>query len=127
MSWRESASCIGHDPDLWFAGLDTDTPSHTAADRENTRRAIAICAGCPVQTECLEDAIGMGAAGDVAGIRGGVTVDARRRVRKSRKRTRQCSECGTGFLPREARQITCANPACRAANNRRKQRERRAS
>lgn len=37
--------CCWHDPDLWFA----ESP-------ENLERAKQLCAGCPIQVECLAGA-----------------------------------------------------------------------
>jgi hypothetical protein len=46
-------------------------------------QALAFCASCPVQFECLEDALERKAYEDF-GIRGGATSADRRRLRKSR-------------------------------------------
>lgn len=48
--WAEQAACIGHDPALWDF-------SHGGSDGRSKRRARAICAGCPVITQCLEYAL----------------------------------------------------------------------
>ena len=64
--WREVAACAETDPELWF-------PSKGGA---NGRAAKKICGGCPVQAECLQDAL---ESGDVLhGIRGGVSARNRR-------------------------------------------------
>lgn len=72
--WRERALCAGADPELWFpAALDrgaTD-PAHPAL-----APAIAVCHRCPVERDCLADAI---ATGDRWGIRGGMTPVQRAR------------------------------------------------
>ncbi|WP_125968937.1 WhiB family transcriptional regulator [Bifidobacterium samirii] len=40
--WRDRASCRGMDPDMWFS-----------TERSwRTRRAIRVCASCPVRVEC---------------------------------------------------------------------------
>lgn len=36
----DRAGCVGHDPETWFRTTQK-------------RRALAICSGCPVRTECL--------------------------------------------------------------------------
>jgi WhiB family redox-sensing transcriptional regulator len=41
--WRDKASCVGHDPDIWF-------PAST--DSATLDTALAICRGCPVVVEC---------------------------------------------------------------------------
>lgn len=46
--WRNSAACLGVDPDLWF-------PLGRAPDQEV--QAKAICARCPVQRQCLDEAM----------------------------------------------------------------------
>jgi WhiB family redox-sensing transcriptional regulator len=46
--WRFSAACAGEDPDLFFPS------GRSAGARRQTAHAKAICAGCPVQAECLE-------------------------------------------------------------------------
>ena len=64
--WREVAACAQTDPELWF-------PTKGGA---NGRAAKKICGGCPVQVECLQDAL---ESGDVLyGIRGGVSARNRR-------------------------------------------------
>ena len=65
-SWREVAACAQTDPELWF-------PTKGGA---NGLHAKQICGGCPVQAECLQDAL---ESGDVLhGIRGGVSARNRR-------------------------------------------------
>jgi len=63
--WRVSAACRGHpDADLFFA---PQTPLNVA-------RALEICHGCPVQTDCAREALD----GHVEhGIWGGLTEDDR--------------------------------------------------
>lgn len=55
------AACWGQDPDLWDQDV---TRKH--ADRQ---RALDICAGCPVQVECLEEAREIGAKAMIWGGR----------------------------------------------------------
>ena len=70
--WREDAACRDADPELFFAHDDA-----------TTQRAIAICAGCPVRTACLEHAL---AAGERHGIWGGTTEHDRRQLMRHRRR-----------------------------------------
>lgn len=69
--WRGRAACIGVDTEIFF-------PVH----RNRNETAMAICAGCPVRTECLTAALDeegpITAHGISYGIRGGKTADARR-------------------------------------------------
>lgn len=57
MTWMTQGSCLGEDPDLWFA----DIRSKEAA------KAALICSGCPVQALCATYA----ASEDMEGIWGG--------------------------------------------------------
>lgn len=47
--WQQKAACMGADPDLWF-------PPPNGGQKQ-ARQARAICADCPVRTECLAYAI----------------------------------------------------------------------
>lgn len=67
--WLVFAACRDADPDLFFP-----------ANREEAEQALAICASCPVQPECLSYAL---EAGERFGIWGGLTEKERRkRLRK---------------------------------------------
>ena len=46
--WRTQAACLGHDPELFFP---------QPADREGEDEAIAICRRCPVEADCLAEAM----------------------------------------------------------------------
>ena len=72
-SWHERAECRNHFPDIWFP-IAGDHRGQWAA-------AKAICATCPVATECLDYAI---AADERWGCWGGMTPDERRRIKKER-------------------------------------------
>ncbi|SDN11221.1 WhiB family transcriptional regulator [Streptomyces wuyuanensis] len=61
--WREQAACSGREADELFA----------EATRQN--KAKAICAKCPVQTECLAEALDTGVR---FGVWGGMTERERR-------------------------------------------------
>lgn len=51
LAWRSLAACQGTDPELFFPpGRDDRATAQIAA-------AKAICASCPVVTECLEFAL----------------------------------------------------------------------
>ena len=67
----------GADADLFF-------PERGAS----TRRAKAICDGCPVRGECLDYAL---AHGEKFGIWGGLSERERRRVRRERSVARKAS------------------------------------
>lgn len=63
-TWRSAAACTVEEPSM-FDGLAAAPASLT-----QLRRAVGICATCPVATRCLVEAI---KAGDV-GLRGGVLL-----------------------------------------------------
>lgn len=64
MKWRAEAACIGEDPELFF-------------DPRRLDSARRVCAGCPVRTECLRDAL---ARQDRWAVRGGRTPRERRQL-----------------------------------------------
>jgi WhiB family redox-sensing transcriptional regulator len=65
--WISRAACAGVDSSLFFP-----------AKGENLDAAMAICAGCPVKTECLTFAL----EHDCQGIWGGTTARERARLRR---------------------------------------------
>ena len=67
--WRDHAACIGK-PTRWFYAAERW--------RELNELALAICAGCPVRLECLEDAIAFEVGDRVTfGVRGGLLAGER--------------------------------------------------
>lgn len=102
------AACRDHPPALWFPGSNLDA----------SVQARQICVLCPVMPECLVT------AGDLDGIRGGLTLDERRAhmipaVALERAQLRAgwkpCLECGELFKPRRANHRVCQK---RCANRR---------
>lgn len=77
LAWQDYGNCRGADADLFF-------PERGAS----TRRAKAICDGCPVRRECLDYAL---AHGEKFGIWGGLSERERRRVRRERSVARKAS------------------------------------
>jgi WhiB family redox-sensing transcriptional regulator len=69
-SWRESAACKGLDPAIFFPPEEKDEAL-----------AKAICATCPVRSECLEWAM----ATNQEGIWGGTNETERRRLKRRRR------------------------------------------
>ena len=68
--WHADAECSDFDTDLWFP-----------AKGQSSRPAYDICGRCPVRDECLAEALA-----DVSldhGIRGGLSVAARKQRRKT--------------------------------------------
>lgn len=47
--WRHKAACNGQPTNWWF-------PDATGPANPNTQRALALCAGCDVQVQCLAHA-----------------------------------------------------------------------
>lgn len=62
--WRLYANCIGLDQEIFYPQRG-----------ESTRPAKAICAGCEVRLDCLEDAI---ARREPYGVWGGKSTEERR-------------------------------------------------
>ncbi|GAA2773802.1 WhiB family transcriptional regulator [Saccharopolyspora taberi] len=72
--WRADAACQDMDPEL-FAPASYEGPGAVQAEA-----AKAVCAGCPVVDECLQGAI---AQEDDTTVRGGMTPEERRALRRS--------------------------------------------
>ena len=72
--WRLDASCRDSNPDLFFP------IGETGPAVEQTDAAKSVCAGCPVQVECLEFAL---ATNQEAGVWGATTEEERRKLRKT--------------------------------------------
>lgn len=83
--WTAAAACTGM-TELFFpawGGEDRrQLPAHVVAQ---VAEATAICAGCPVRPECLDDAV---KRGEQHGVWGGrlFTSSTAGRLRKARKR-----------------------------------------
>ncbi len=71
--WRAGASCIEHDPELFFpAGI-------MGASARAISEAKAVCGGCPVRAECLEYAV---TTAQRFGVWGGTDEEERRLIRR---------------------------------------------
>lgn len=70
--WRQRARCRDEDPELFFP-VGTTGPAVDA----QVASARAVCRACPVRRDCLAWAL---AAGEPAGVWGGLTADERRVV-----------------------------------------------
>lgn len=73
VSWQDQANCRGVDPDIFFP-LPKDVPAE--------RTAKAVCAACPVRSECLDYALDHRMD---SGIWGGLTEKERRVILKRRR------------------------------------------
>jgi WhiB family transcriptional regulator, redox-sensing transcriptional regulator len=79
VSWRQSAACLGGDPELFFP-VGTSGPAVLQVEA-----AKAVCRGCPVAAPCLTWALD---AGVEHGVWGGLTEEERRALRRRRSRVR---------------------------------------
>ncbi|MBN3933234.1 WhiB family transcriptional regulator [Streptomyces verrucosisporus] len=75
-AWQEEAACaaaveVVKDPDLFFPGK--------RESEQRIRIAKGICSSCAVGEKCLEAAL---ECGDTTGIRGGLTEEERRAIRR---------------------------------------------
>lgn len=66
--WTDQAACVGTNPDMWFRDEHEST---------SYREARAICAACPVRTECLNWAL---ETKTEHGLFGGLTARQRKGV-----------------------------------------------
>ncbi|ASR34584.1 transcription factor WhiB [Prauserella marina] len=77
--WRHEAACRDEDPELFFP------VSAMGPGARQSERAKAVCARCPVRSECLEYAIDTGLD---YGIFGGTTEVERRDLVRARGKTK---------------------------------------
>ncbi|MCQ4207672.1 MULTISPECIES: WhiB family transcriptional regulator [Streptomyces] len=84
MDWRDSATCRGMDPDLFFPIGN----SSTFATLVQIDEAKAVCGRCPVSQQCLTWALN---AGSVEGVWGGTTEAERRSMRRRMARDQRRS------------------------------------
>jgi WhiB family redox-sensing transcriptional regulator len=93
-AWEHRAACVGEDPELFFApgekqrrGVPPEERDHASpADRNAAREgriatAKAVCARCPVRTECLGKAF---ATRSDHGVWAQLTEDERVALRRRR-------------------------------------------
>ncbi len=69
--WRTAAACRGTDPEVFFPVAEAGL-----AHERQVAAAKAVCAGCPVRQECLDEAL----VRIPDGIAGGLTADERRQL-----------------------------------------------
>lgn len=73
-AWREHAACLGDMAAAFYPPLRREKRSAKTTREE---RAKAVCAACPVRTDCLEQAL---LSGERYGIWGGLTDTERSRL-----------------------------------------------
>lgn len=79
-SWRDQASCLDEDPELFFP------IGSTGPALEQIEEAKAVCRRCPVAAQCLSWALD---TGEAFGVWGGLSEDERRAELRRRARARQ--------------------------------------
>jgi WhiB family transcriptional regulator, redox-sensing transcriptional regulator len=92
--WWTLAACQSADPDLFFP------ISGAGPARAQVERAKAVCAGCPVLSDCLRYAL---AAGPLQGVWGGLTEDERRLLRQREAKARMRASRHSGARARATR------------------------
>ncbi len=80
MTWRDEASCVDTDPEVFFP--NAGNPRGRVTDQSKTL-ALSLCAGCRVTVACLEYALSMPLTQDF-GIWGGTTAGQRDKIRRSK-------------------------------------------
>lgn len=78
-AWIDRAVCRDVEAD-WFP--DAHTFVGSGAYKQAKRRLDAICVACPVQAECLEEALRLDTKTDGYGVRAGTTQHERERLRR---------------------------------------------
>jgi WhiB family redox-sensing transcriptional regulator len=81
-NWRDDAACRDTDPDLFFPVGTTGLAVDQIAS------AKAVCASCPVRTECLDFAL---FTNQDSGVWGGTSEDERRKIRRAWMKTRRAA------------------------------------
>ncbi|MEM8618136.1 MAG: WhiB family transcriptional regulator [Actinomycetota bacterium] len=75
--WRTRAACQGEFGSLFYPPLRTEKKS---AKSTREQRAKAVCAACPVRTDCLDHAV---RHGERYGVWGGLTDAERRHLHRA--------------------------------------------
>lgn len=83
MSWRTRANCKGMDPELFVAEPSKVDKANLRYQRREAAAALAVCEGCEVVAECLNDALAAPVGWDL-GVRGGLVASERVRIRLRR-------------------------------------------
>ena len=83
MTWHAQANCLGVSAETFFP---------ERGDNNGVRIALAICTGCTVREQCIDENLD-----EKDGIYGGTTGAQRRKLRSTRTVNRKCLHCGSGF------------------------------
>lgn len=84
MTWHQEAACRGLDPALFFPDKGEDTAP-----------AKAVCQGCDVREECLNEAL---ANDEWSGIFGGMSGRQRARLIRTKPVVVRCLQCGVEIV-----------------------------
>lgn len=103
MTWHAEANCLGVDAEVFFP---------ERGDMAAFRTAVAICQGCPVTEQCLEEN-----AYEKDGVYGGMSGRQRREWRKTADIGRPCLHCGEKFTPRHAQHLLCSDDCKKARHH----------
>lgn len=87
-SWREWAACAGE----WDVMFPEPEELGHHMDQAKLGRARWLCYTCPVQDECLEDALRHPNAWDRVGVRAGYTAGERRIIRRQRRQQKELED-----------------------------------
>lgn len=98
--WRASARCRGEDPNLFHVEDTIHGGRHRAL--KPTKRVQDMCAVCPVEGECLAEAL----RNNEHGIWGGTTDSQRAQMKKARWRI-SCITCGGRTIVRSRTYAVC--------------------
>lgn len=96
-AWHYDAACVGSDVEIFFP---------TRGDGPGVRKAKAICAGCPVIDDCLDEALRLG---ERDGIRAGLTPKERRPLRKAWLATQPVKHGRARYQDHGCRCTVCVN------------------
>ena len=80
MDWRDKASCLTVDPELFFP------VGNTGPAVEQIDRAKSVCSHCPVTEYCLQYALD---TNQDSGVWGGLSEDERRALKRRAARARR--------------------------------------
>ncbi|MFI9845082.1 WhiB family transcriptional regulator [Nonomuraea sp. NPDC051941] len=85
--WRTRSACKDMHPNVFYPPAPDEPKQKPAPGRKlpvyNEAKAKRICRGCPVRTECVDDAL---RRGDMSGMHGGLTEEEKVSERRKRQR-----------------------------------------
>ncbi|HEY6798532.1 MAG TPA: WhiB family transcriptional regulator [Kineosporiaceae bacterium] len=90
--WRDRAACLDEDPELFFP-IGTTGPALAQVEE-----AKAVCARCPVLTECRTWALENPRRAEY-GVFGGMSDDERRAERRRRRRADASAQTKSARVP----------------------------